>query len=99
MGDSRSVSLIVDVTRLTNNTHMEGLIETVRPRTELTAAVRPSTALTAGIGHTAAGQFTPEGPSDSESGCGTKNPHWGMNQTDRPATVETDCANENTAAT
>jgi hypothetical protein len=89
MGDSRSVSLIVDVTQLTNNTHMVGFSETVRLRTELTA----------GISQTAVGQFAPEVASDSEWGTGTKNFNWGLTQTDGPASVEADCTNENTAAT
>jgi hypothetical protein len=72
---------------------MEEFIETVRPSTELTAR----------NGLTVVGQFTPEVPPvstlGSEAGNGAKNVHWRLNQTDGPATVETDCTNENTSAT
>ena len=93
MGDSRSVLLIVAVTRLTNNAHMEGFIETITPGIELTA----------GVGQTVVGQFTLEGPPVSTPGSdtvdGAKNAYWRLNRTDGPATVEIDCHDENAAAT
>jgi len=70
---------------------MELFIETLRSSTELTA----------GVSQTELGQGAPAVPpvytSEAEAGAGTKYTNWRLTQTDGPATVETDCTNENTS--
>ncbi len=93
MGGSRSVLLIVDVTRLTNNAHMQEFIVTLGSSTELTA----------GVGQAEAEQFAVEVPpvtiTDSDRANGAKNVHCRPNQTGGSATDEAGCTNENIAAT
>lgn len=92
MDDFRSVLLIVGITRLTNNTHMEIFIETIRSSIELTA----------GIGQTVVRQGLPEVlpvlTPDSETGNDAGTVDWRLNQTERPASVEAEYTTKDTFA-